>query len=84
MNSQDLLDFASRNCTAVTASKAEHWARRRKEHGSAEPVRAAAALRRQIVAMGPGWPTEEDRSEDLATHARVTACLSLVPSARAR
>jgi hypothetical protein len=82
VNPQGLLDFARRDWAAVTASKAEHRVRCKKEHGSADAVRAGAALRRHIVALRPGWPTEEDRSQDLATHARVADWLRRV-SARA-
>lgn len=78
VNPQDLHDFARRDWAAVATSKAEHWARCKKEHGWADAVRAAAMLRRQIVVLRPGWPSEEDRSQDLATHARVADCLRRV------
>jgi hypothetical protein len=76
----DLQRFAGRDWDAVAASKVEHWARLKKARGPAEAVRAAEALRQQVVALRPGWPTEKDRSEDLATHARVAACLRRVLS----
>jgi hypothetical protein len=83
VNSFDLLDFVRRDWAAIADAKAQHWARRKRLHGPAGALLAGEALRRQVVALRPGWPTEKDRSEDLANHVRVTECLRLVLSARA-
>lgn len=75
--------FALRDWAAVAASKSGHWARQKETHGPGQAIRAAEALLLHVKAIRSDWPTEEDRREDLATHARVGACLRLVVSSPA-
>jgi hypothetical protein len=79
----ELGDLARRDWDVLTVSKAAHWADQKKRYGPASAIRAAEALRQQVATLRPDWPTEEDRREDLATHARVAACLRIVVSNRA-
>jgi hypothetical protein len=45
---------------------------------AAEKIRIADELRRQVASSNPGWPTDEDRREDLAHHIRLAALLRRV------
>jgi hypothetical protein len=76
-------DFARRDWEVLAISKSAHWADQKKRHGPAAAIRAAEALRQQVATLRPDWPTKKDRREDLATHARVAACLRVVVSTRA-
>jgi hypothetical protein len=63
--------FATREFGRVTALKQQYWLDRKRRLGPAEGVRVADALRRQVAAQRPGWPSPEERQADLASHARV-------------
>jgi hypothetical protein len=50
--------------------------RERKKLGLTEALRVVGALRAQARFFQPGWPTQDDREEDLETHIRVAAALA--------
>jgi hypothetical protein len=55
--------------------KDQYW-RDRKKLGLAEALRVVDSLRTQARLFQPGWPTQDDREEDLQTHIRVAAALA--------
>ena len=60
--------YAQRPWARIEASKREHWARQRDEHGAGSAVLAAHALWLHMRRVRPDWPTEEERAQDLADH----------------
>ncbi|WP_437576780.1 hypothetical protein [Sorangium sp. So ce887] len=52
--------------------------------GALAEIRIANELRKQVLAQKPGWPSEEERREDLATHLRVLEALDRVAPRRHR
>jgi hypothetical protein len=68
------LDWAARAST-----KEDAWRSFKREHGPAGSLRIADDLYRQAKVARPGWPTAQDREEDLATHLRVEEIIRRVP-----
>ncbi|MFP3940865.1 MAG: hypothetical protein ACLF0P_11205, partial [Thermoanaerobaculia bacterium] len=62
----------------LEALEVDHWRRRKAERGPGEGLRIAEELRAHVLAVRPDWPTEADRAEDLAVHARLAAELRRV------
>ena len=60
------IDWADRG-----RAKDTHWANVKAERGLEDAVRAADALRRQVLAVRPDWPSRAERERDLKTHLRV-------------
>lgn len=58
--------------------EADHWRRRKEEHGPGEGLRVAEGLRAHALAVRPDWPSAEERAEDLAVHVRVARELGRV------
>jgi len=75
----DLKAFAERDWAAVADLKVSYWANLKKTSGPGLAIQVGDELRRHAIALHPQWPTDEDRREDLATHARVAAALKSVP-----
>lgn len=65
---------------AVERSKARYWAEAKRKLTPLEALRIGDELRRQVELLRPDWPTPEERAEDVATHARVSAMLRSVRS----
>jgi hypothetical protein len=84
MRPQDLIDFARRDWPAVAELKAVHWLERTRGRGREEVFRAAEELRRFATTARPGWPDEEERAADLASHAAVAESLRRVAAVRPR
>lgn len=78
MRREDLIEYARRDRSVLERLKSRHWAERKGLLGPAEGLRAAAALRRHILALRPDWPSEQERRADLATHIRVGEMLRRV------
>jgi hypothetical protein len=74
VKADDITRFARRDWNAVAELKASYWADPAGPTPS-ERLRIAEALRRQVLFHHPNWPSEEDREQDLETHARVSAAL---------
>ncbi len=70
--------FVQRDRAGVDDAKQEFWLGRKRALGPAEGIRIANALREQVIAQHPGWPSPEERAADLATHERVSAALRRV------
>jgi hypothetical protein len=74
----DLKAFAERDWAAVADLKVAYWANLKTTSGPGLAIQVGDDLRRHAIALHPRWPTDEDRREDLATHARVAAALRSV------
>lgn len=61
-------------------SKARYWVDARRRMTPLEAFRVADDMRRHVELLRPDWPTPEERAEDWATHARVSAMLRSVRS----
>jgi hypothetical protein len=60
--------FARRDWHAAGHAKDEHWAREFARRGPAATLEASAALWQHMRLIRPDWPTDQERSEDLAHH----------------
>jgi hypothetical protein len=78
MRREDLMEFAARDRAPVEALRAEHWRGYQAAAGPLAALDLADGLRRHAIALHPGWPDEEARSEDLAVHRRVSEALRSV------
>lgn len=70
--------FARRDWPAVAESKKSCWATQKKEMTPAEALEVGDQLRYHAFTLHAGWPTAEDRRNDLATHVRVSDSLRRV------
>jgi hypothetical protein len=68
-------EFMSRDWHAVRERKDRHWADRIEALGAPEGLRIADELRRHVVGLQSGWPSDADRQADLDTHVRVSRLL---------
>lgn len=84
MVTRGIREYVSRDWKAARDSKADYWAARIARLGPAEGLRIADELRRQAVAINPGWPTAEDRIADFASHVRLAELFRRADSARRR
>jgi hypothetical protein len=72
----DLRRFAALvDWRAAARDKERYWCDWKKRHAPAEALRLADGLREQVVAQKPGWPGEDERREDHASHLRVEEAL---------
>jgi hypothetical protein len=83
-DADDLRLFAHQDWAAVQRGKELYWCDWKKQHGPAAGIRIADELRKQVLAQKPGWPDDEERRGDLATHLRVLEALERVPPRRRR
>jgi hypothetical protein len=75
---EDLIAYARRDWQAIAASKRQRWAEQKSQMTAAEALSVGDELRYHAYALRPGWPTEEDRRNDLASHIRVSEMLRSV------
>jgi hypothetical protein len=76
--------YAERAWEEVAEAKLRHWSAEKERHGPAHLLRVAEALREEVRALRPDWPSKRERSADLATHARVSRSLALAAPLRRR
>ena len=81
---REIRSYVSRDWAAARASKDAFWAARIAQLGPIEGLRIADELRRQVVRQNPGWPTDEERHDDLATHTRLSELLRRASRPRSR
>lgn len=81
---REIRRYVSRDWAAARASKDAFWATRIAQLGPIEGLRIADELRRQVVRQNPGWPTDEDRQDDLAAHTRLSELLRRASRPRSR
>jgi hypothetical protein len=77
-------EYMARDWAAVRRAKDDYWAERTARLGPEEALRIADELRRQVIEHNPGWPTEEDRQQDLLAHIRLSELLRRASPARGR
>lgn len=82
MRREDILAFASRDWSAIAASKRQRWAAQKKEMTPAEALQVGDELRSHAHSLHDGWPTDADRRDDLAVHIRVSQSLGRVKPPR--
>jgi hypothetical protein len=69
---EDLIAYARRDWQAIALSKRQRWAEQKSQMSAADALRVGDALRQHAIALRKGWPSEEDRRNDLASHIRVS------------
>lgn len=77
-----IVAYVQRDWEALARLKTATWLATRRRHGVAGAFRAADALRVQVLAQRPDWPTADERLEDVRTHVRVSQALRRVASRR--
>jgi hypothetical protein len=77
-------EYLDRDWALVRQSKDEYWRQRVAQLGPVEALRAADALRTQVLLEIPGWPTPADRDDDLRAHAALSERLRRGSAARSR
>lgn len=78
MRTEDLIAFARRDWQAIAASKRRRWSEQKSRMTPAEALQAGDELRQHTLALLDGWPTEQDRRNDLAVHIRIAESLRRV------
>jgi len=68
VNDDDVRAYAQRAWHVLTELERDHWARELSEHGPLATLEASQALWAHMRRVRPDWPTETDRSADLAHH----------------
>ncbi len=62
----------ARDWSRLTEVKASYWAERKRSLGPSEGLRVSDELRRQVLAMKPGWPDAAERAADFRAHVRLS------------
>jgi hypothetical protein len=70
VHSEDIRAFARRDWTRASRAKLEHWQDQYRAHGPAPSIRAAEALRAQILSFARP-ALDADRRLDLENHVRL-------------
>ncbi len=74
----DVRAYLDRDWEALARLKDEFWIAEKERLGVDWAFQVADELYHEARARNPGWPTEEERDEDLATHERVSEALKRV------
>ena len=75
MRAEDARAFMRRDWAPVAAAKDAAWLEVRRIDGIPGALRIADALREQTLLLHPHWPSDEERADDLSTHARVAEAM---------
>jgi len=78
MEPVDIRAYANRDWIAVEASKVAYWRDRKRSMTPAEILAVGDQLREHARSLQKDWPSPRERSEDLATHERVSEALRRV------
>jgi hypothetical protein len=73
-----------RDWRLLAQAKQELWMTRRRRMRAVEALRIGDALRAQVRAVRPDWPTPADREADIASHTRLTEILGRAAPAAKR
>lgn len=76
MTRDDIRSFVNRDWARVADAKVEAWQARKAT--PAEDLRAAAELRRHVLALRSDWPSRDDRLDDLQSHIRLSEALGAI------
>lgn len=82
MRPEDIRAYVDRDWEAIGELKERFWLEQQRRAGVAGALQVADELRRHVVALQTGWPTPEEREEDMAVHVRVAAVLQRAGRAR--
>ena len=75
MIAEGIREYVSRDWRGARDAKDEFWAKRIASLGPIAGFRIADELRRQLLSQRPGWPSDDERREDLAAHVRLAELL---------
>jgi hypothetical protein len=78
VNHDDLRAYAGRDWRVVEDAKRRYWIERKKVLTPTAALAIAEGLRLHVRALRPDWPSETERTADLATHAKVSTSLRSV------
>lgn len=78
MDRDALRRFARRDWATVSASKTRHWHSLKSGRPAADVLAIADRMRNHVRQLRPGWPTAEQRLDDLRVHQRVGEALRAV------
>lgn len=78
MDRDALQQFVRRDWSAVATSKARHWHALKARRSAADVLGVADRLRTHALRLRPGWPTRQQRLDDLLVHQRVGEALRAV------
>jgi hypothetical protein len=78
MRAEDVRAFVRRDWSALHDVKTDAWLEQRRLRGVEGTFEIADELRQRVLAIKPGWPSTDERAEDLATHLRVSEALRRV------
>jgi hypothetical protein len=81
---REIQSYVSRDWAAARESKDTFWALRIARLGPIEGLRIADELRRQVIRQNPEWPTDQERHDDIAAHARLSGLLRRAGLSRGR
>jgi hypothetical protein len=84
MHKSDVIAFVCRDWPAIAALKRRRSAEQKRSMTPAEALRIGDELRYHAASLRAGWPTEEDRRQDLAVHIRVAENLRLAKPPKRR
>jgi hypothetical protein len=84
MKAADIRAFADRDWRGAEELKERYWAARSRQLSPAEALRLGDELRQWAQAVRPDWPSDEERREDLAHHARLADLFRRVHAAADR
>lgn len=80
MDRDSLRQFARRDWSAVARSKTRFWHTLKARRSAAQVLDAADQMRVYVQRLRPGWPSRQDRVDDLLVHQRVGEALRAVAS----
>jgi hypothetical protein len=75
VNAEDIRNYCSRDWRLIERSKVDFWTERKRTMTPAEILAVAGDLFEYAQKMKPGWPTLQDREDDLRSHIRVAGLL---------
>ena len=78
MNPVDVKAYTQRDWDLVHRLKEQFWAERKRLLTPAQALRIGDDLRRHAVNLREGWPSDQERQEDLKAHLKVTRSLRRV------
>jgi hypothetical protein len=78
MDPEDIRRYAARDWQEIARAKDRYWIDRKRTMSPAESLAFAESLRLYVRSIRQDWPSDEERRDDLETHARVSAMLNLV------
>jgi hypothetical protein len=72
----ELRKYVRRDWRLLEQTKQEFWLNRRRRRSAVAALRVADALREEVRAIRPDWPSPDDRASDLAAHTRLAETLA--------